>query len=230
MKILGSDFDNTIFFLDDQEQTKRNIDAIRNFIEKGNIFCLITGRSFMDIKNVLIELDLPYNYLVCADGAMIFNKNLECIKLNTLDQEVAIKAIKILKDNGYEPYIENGYTISDSVIDCIKISAEYCKDKEDAKRVSKILNDTLDVYAYASRVHVNVNNSKSNKRQAIIDLSNILNISPKEFNVIGDSVNDYEMIETYDGAVVKKYNKVLEKLSPKVYDSVATYIEELMKK
>ena len=53
MKILGSDFDNTIFFLEDQEQTKKNIEAIRKFIEQGNIFCLITGRSFMDIENVI---------------------------------------------------------------------------------------------------------------------------------------------------------------------------------
>ena len=229
MKILGSDFDNTIFFLEDQEQTKKNIEAIRKFIEQGNIFCLITGRSFMDIENVIKELNLPFNYLVCADGAMIFNKDLNCIKLNMLDQDIALKAIKILQDNEYEPYIETGYSISNSVVGCIKISAEYCKDKEDAKRVAKILNDTLEVYAYASRVHINVNNPRSNKQQAIIDLAEILNISPEDFNVIGDSINDYEMIEAYNGAVVRKYNVILEPLHPKVYDSVASYIEELMK-
>ena len=32
--------------------------------------------------------------------------------------------------------IENGYEITDTVINCIKISAEYSKDKEDAERVS----------------------------------------------------------------------------------------------
>ena len=143
MKVLGSDFDNTIFFLNDQIQTKKNIDAINKFREKGNIFCLITGRTFKEIKDIIKELNLSFDYLVCADGAMIFNKDLECIKLSTLDQDVALKAIKILKDNDYEPYIENGYEIIDTVVDCIKISAEYSKDKEDAVRVAKILNDTL---------------------------------------------------------------------------------------
>lgn len=229
MKVLGSDFDNTIFFLNDSIQTKKNIDAINKFREKGNIFCLITGRTFKETKDIIKELNLSFDYLACADGAMIFNKDLECIKLNTLDQDVALKAIKILKDNDYEPYIENGYEITDTVVDCIKISAEYSKDKEDAIRVAKILNDTLDVYAYASRVHVNVNNPRNHKRQAVIDLSKIINIPLDNFYVIGDSINDYEMIEAYNSAVVKNYNKELESLHPKVCESVAEYIEELMK-
>lgn len=229
MKVLGSDFDNTIFFFNDPIQTKKNVNAINKFREQGNIFCLITGRTFMETKDIVNELNLTFDYLACGDGAMIFNKNLECIKLNTLDQDVALKAIKILQDNGYEPYIENGYSIADTVVDCVKISAEYCKDKEDAERVVKILNDTLDVYAYASRIHVNVNNPRNHKRQAVIDLANIINTSLDNFYVIGDSINDYEMIEAYNSAVVKNYNKELEVLHPKVCDSVAKYVEELMK-
>lgn len=229
MKVLGSDFDNTIFFFNDPIQTKKNVNAINKFREQGNIFCLITGRTFMETKDIVNELNLTFDYLACGDGAMIFNKNLECIKLNTLDQDVALKAIKILQDNGYEPYIENGYAIADTVVDCVKISAEYCKDKEDAERVVKILNDTLDVYAYASRIHVNVNNPRNHKRQAVIDLANIINTSLDNFYVIGDSINDYEMIEAYNSAVVKNYNKELDALHPKVCDSVAEYVEELMK-
>ena len=186
-------------------------------------------KNLKETKDIIKELNLSFDYLVCADGAMIFNKDLECIKLNTLDQDVALKAIKILKDNDYEPYIENGYEITDTVVDCIKISAEYSKDKEDAIRVAKILNDTLDVYAYASRVHINVNNPRNHKRQAVIDLSKVINIPLDNFYVIGDSINDYEMIEAYNSAVVKNYNKELESLHPKVCESVAEYIEELMK-
>ena len=32
MKILASDFDNTIFFLEDEQITKRNIETIRKFM------------------------------------------------------------------------------------------------------------------------------------------------------------------------------------------------------
>ena len=37
------------------------------------------------------------------------------------------------------------------------------------------------------------------------------------------------MIEAYNSAVVKNYNKELEILHPKVCESVEEYIEELMK-
>ena len=60
-------------------------------------------------------------------------------------------------------------------------------------------------------------------------MANIINTSLDNFYVIGDSINDYEMIEAYNSAVVKNYNKELEVLHPKVCDSVAEYVEELMK-
>ena len=53
MKILASDFDNTIYFLDDEEKNIRNSEAIRKFISQGNIFCIITGRNYSDLKILL---------------------------------------------------------------------------------------------------------------------------------------------------------------------------------
>ena len=50
MKILASDFDNTIYFPDNDELTKDNIESIKKFITKGNIFCVITGRNYTDLK------------------------------------------------------------------------------------------------------------------------------------------------------------------------------------
>ena len=45
MKILASDFDNTIYYLEDKEKNKKNVSAIKKFINQGNIFCIITGRN-----------------------------------------------------------------------------------------------------------------------------------------------------------------------------------------
>ena len=49
MKILASDFDNTIYFPDNDELTKDNIESIKKFITKGNIFCVITGRNYTEL-------------------------------------------------------------------------------------------------------------------------------------------------------------------------------------
>ena len=62
MKILASDFDNTIYFLDDEEKNIRNSEAIKKFISQGNIFCIITGRNYSDLKLLLNKYKIPYSY------------------------------------------------------------------------------------------------------------------------------------------------------------------------
>ena len=53
MQIIASDFDNTIYFLDSMEKNKRNIDKIKEFIKLGNLFIIITGRNYSDLKYYL---------------------------------------------------------------------------------------------------------------------------------------------------------------------------------
>ena len=52
MRIIASDFDETLF-IKDENQFSKNIKAIDNFINKGNIFVIITGRIYPDIKQLL---------------------------------------------------------------------------------------------------------------------------------------------------------------------------------
>ena len=97
MKVLASDFDNTIFFLEDELKTKNNVEAIRKFIINGNIFCLITGRTYMEIKEELNRLNLPYSYLICGDGALIFDNLDFCAEL-TMHANVCAVLPRILRD------------------------------------------------------------------------------------------------------------------------------------
>ena len=76
MKFIASDFDETIYLVNNEITTKENITAIRDFISKGNSFCIISGRNYTDIKVLLNELDIPYTYLICEDGAKKL-KNME---------------------------------------------------------------------------------------------------------------------------------------------------------
>lgn len=230
MKIIASDFDNTIYFEEDLNKSKNNIEAIKKFIKEGNLFCIITGRTYMEIKQELTRLELPYSYLICGDGALIFDNFDYCLKHTKMEKEHVERAVEILKENGYEPYLEDGYNITTNTEDCIKVAAVYTKDKKDGVRVAELINDELPVYAYASRFHVNVNSILNNKRDALLNLAKIININPKDFNVIGDSINDYEMLTEFNGATVENHNIILDKLNLKEYKTLADFIEELCKK
>ena len=174
MKILASDFDNTIYFPDNDELTKDNIESIKKFITKGNIFCVITGRNYTDLKVYLNKYNIPYSYLICEDGAKIFNNMDYCIDTTYLDEEM-IDEIK-------------------SILDEIKCD------------INKIVN----------------------KKYALNKLIELEDLKAKIY-VIGDNDNDYEMLESFNGGVIKKHHKVLDGLNKKEYNTLGDYIEELMK-
>lgn len=231
MKILGTDFDNTLYFWNNAELTAKNVEAAKRFVAQGNILCIITGRTYMEIKQDLAQLNLPYTYLVCADGALIFDSTDYCLKTVKLDQHIVERAVEILRENGYDPYLEDGYNITKNSADCIKVSSLYASDKNDGARVAKLISDELKVYTYASRRHVNVNNPLNDKKQAIYRLAEVANLDPNEFHLIGDDINDYEMLETFNKtATVKNHNPILDNLHLPVYETFADYIDELLKK
>ena len=86
MKVLASDFDYTLY-VKDKEIVQKNIAAISKFMKYGNIFCIITGRSYSNIKVLLNEYKIPYHYLICQDGVKIFDSTDYCFSTEYLSRE-----------------------------------------------------------------------------------------------------------------------------------------------
>ena len=105
MKILGSDFDNTIYFLEDSLKTNKNVSSIRKYVSEGNIFIIITGRTYSEIKPDLNKIDIPYTYLICGDGALIFDSTDYCLSSTKIPKETVEQVFSFMKEKGYEPYL-----------------------------------------------------------------------------------------------------------------------------
>ena len=228
MKILASDFDNTIYYLDDKEKNKKNVSAIKKFINQGNIFCIITGRNYSDLKKLLNENDIPYSYLVCEDGAKIFNNMDYCIDTILLDRNTIEKIIPILEENNCDYYLDDGYNKTEYLEDVVKIVIN-CTDEKEKERMVRIIKDKINVHIYASRTHVNIINKVVNKENALKKLFNLEELNINLLNVIGDNDNDYEMLKAFNGGVIKEHHKKLDSLNKPEYETLADYIEELMK-
>ncbi len=227
MKILASDFDNTIYFPDNDELTKDNIESIKKFITKGNIFCVITGRNYTDLKVYLNKYNIPYSYLICEDGAKIFNNMDYCIDTTYLDEEMIDEIKSILDEIKCDYYLDDGYNKTEYLKDVVKIVVN-CKDQKEKDRIVKIIKEKVDIHIYASRTHVNIINKIVNKKYALNKLIELEDLKAKIY-VIGDNDNDYEMLESFNGGVIKKHHKVLDGLNKKEYNTLGDYIEELMK-
>lgn len=70
--ILASDFDGTIFI--DGKISQKDIKAIRDFQQAGNLFAIVTGRSFASL-DPLIEGKINPDALICNNGGHIFVKD-----------------------------------------------------------------------------------------------------------------------------------------------------------
>lgn len=227
MKILASDFDNTIYFLEDEEKNKRNAFKINEFISNGNIFCIITGRNYSDLKNYLKKYNILYTYLVCDDGAKIFNSVDYCLDTINLDRNTIEKATYILDSINADYYLDDGYNKTTNINDCVKIVVN-CTDDEEKERIVKLIKEKVNVHIYASRTHVNIIEKSVNKEHALKRLLNIENLEYNKLYVIGDNDNDYEMLKTFNGAVIKEHHPKLNELKKEEFNELNEYIDSLL--
>lgn len=72
MKLIASDFDGTIFI--DEKIKTEDIRAIRDFQDKGNLFGIVTGRTYHSLF-VLIEGKIDPDFVIANNGSHIFVKN-----------------------------------------------------------------------------------------------------------------------------------------------------------
>ena len=226
MKFLASDFDNTIYVEEDEKVTKQNVESIKKYITKGNIFCIITGRNYTDIKVLLNEYNIPYTYLICEDGAKIFNNLDYCIDTTYIDENLIENISKLLKSINCDYYLDDGYNKTEYLKDVVKIVVN-CKDEIEKSKIVNIIKENFDIHIYASRYHVNIINKIVNKNYALNRLIDIEKIN-SEIYAIGDNDNDYEMLKYFKGGVIKKHHQILDELNKNEYDTLSDYIKELM--
>ena len=227
MKILASDFDLTLY-VDDLEIVKKNVMAIRRFMKNGNLFGIITGRNYSDIKVLLNQYDIPYHYLICQDGAKLFDSMDYCFSTVSLSREDIVRIVPVLEEYHFDYYLDDGYNKTTNMDDCVKVVGVIGNRREEAQKVVDVLIEE-GFYAYLSMYYINILDSSVNKSVALEKVLVHAGCYKDDLYVIGDSVNDLEMLSTFQGAIMKNHSADLDKLNKKTYDTLYEYIEELEK-
>lgn len=226
MKILASDYDNTLY-VQNKDVFQKNIELVNEFIKRENKFIIITGRSYQGIKNDLIENNIPYDYLICNDGAKIFDKYDNVLKTEVLSEEKIYICQKILKEENIESYLEDGLKKINTTNNCIKVVGIF-NDKTKAEKIVERIKEEANVYAYLSTEHINIIESHVNKCHGLAELLKQENLSSENLFVIGDEINDYEMLSKFKGATMSEHSEVLDELNLKEYETLYECIEELL--
>ena len=233
-KILISDYDGT--FYQNDIDIKKNIDKVDEFRTSGNLFVLATGRSYVDLKMKIDKYKIPYDYLILNHGALLLSKDLEILKVFTLDKELVGNILD---------YVNNK-----DIYDVVLIST-FDKNVKDISNIVKIMlklysyDKALEVKNYIDERYTNIksylvseddhylveiisiNASKSLMIERIVVIENI-----KDNNIytVGDGINDIDMIKKYNGYRVKNSCVELVYVTNKVVDSVSDLITKLVNK
>ena len=100
MILLATDYDGTLYT--NTVDLHLNIKAIKEFRERDNLFVIATGRSFNSIKKQVNMFDIPYDYLICNDGSVIFDNLDNLISARYISQDELHSLVCSLDDSGLE--------------------------------------------------------------------------------------------------------------------------------
>lgn len=210
MKCLISDFDGTLY----DSNFGKNIEKIREFCKENNIFVVATGRTYESILEMMKSYNIPFDFLICSDGACIYNNNNDCIYSSYMPCNLKVDVLKFLDIyNIKELKYDNNLSICQDQKLVSRILLK-CEDRNLERKISDELNLHFEsINSYLSENWLNISYKKNTKLSAIKYLERYL--KGYKIYTIGNDINDVQMIEYYDGYMIsKKYNgKYIESVS-----------------
>ena len=198
MKLLATDYDKTLY------TSKRNLilnmSAIDKFRENGNKFAIVTGRSFKSIKQEINSYDIKYDYLACNNGLIVFDNEDNIIESSILYQSdldyiyESLNGNKDVRDMKLYSFNDSIYELNNILEVYVKFRNVKCL-KQYKNYIEEILPN-VKCFNIGNKVFISNNRTKAN---AISFIQNLNNIELKNVYTVGDSINDVEMLENFNG-------------------------------
>lgn len=235
MKLFITDYDGTLYI--NNQNFKINKQKLLELHKLGVIIIISTGRCFKSIKEQLNKHSIYYDYIHCADGSIMYDKNDNLINFYEMSHDI-VKEILSLKEKAiiedvqisYPEEYKNIYNEKEKiaginlVIKSELVNKEFVNDFLNLK--TKYRNYNFLFYDHGDYAYLCVKKNKVNKAYAIKFIEDLLNINKNDIYVIGDSNNDLEMIKEYNGVSIIG-NDNINKSSKKTYHYVYEYINEI---
>lgn len=198
MNLLVSDYDQTVST--DDLSIRFNIKKINKFRKDGNLFMLSTGREYLSIKNEVKKWNIKYDYLSCADGTTMYDRDDKLIFISKMDKD-DVKVSEFLKKqygqkiNIYDIISDNSNIPEEKVIQIFDINfIQIIRD------ITKFLDENLINSTYSTNLNcIYLKHKEASKALTIRYLENEIGIEKRNIFTIGDHNNDYEMIRDYNG-------------------------------
>lgn len=222
IKLVAVDMDDTL--LDGTlKVSPRTCEAIRKAQEQGVIVTIATGRMFTSALPFAMELNIQAPIITYNGGMVRYPVSKEMVFHQTINSEVAARVVALFRQRGWylqsymndELYVVERSEKAQSYEKLAGITAVavgddfYTMKHEPAKmltiaepheiqEIQRTLNQEFgdEIFTATSKAHyLELTHPSVNKGHALEILAEKLNIRREEVMAIGDSNNDYHMVE-----------------------------------
>lgn len=239
-QIVFSDYDGTIYIT--EENMLKNVKFIKEYRISGGKFVIVTGRSKTSISNVIKQYNIPYDYIISNNGAVIYNSDMQKIYEQSIDIDISNKIIDYLntKENIEIFFYDDEDKVKYHNQKLLKLRIK-TSDYKLAQNIEDEINSMFNEYIKAHSafpgmyydnhdfVIVDIVSVNAGKENAIKKLLEILDIEKEQVATIGDGRNDIAMIKEYNGYSMETAEIDVKKSSSKIFKSVADVLEYLRK-
>lgn len=234
----------------DRNITKENLDAVNKWQVEGNLFIITTGRHKKSIIEQMENFSLKPDYYICNNGAVILDKEKniifsKCISNQMIEEIIEYicenyensfeiiekeRTIKIMNNRGIDNHNPTDIILDRAHISSIKDVVQLHKKFDKEERVAELVIDLNTKFrsslaAYANVLNVDIVANGMNKSTGIDficrEISNVDDIL-----VIGDSYNDIEMVQKYNGFTVEHGNEDIKKIARERFFDVASLLKK----
>lgn len=250
VKILGSDYDGTLKV--NGKVSSKNKKMIKKWREQGNLFGIVTGRSTSTIRKEIEEEKLEIDFLVCNNGGVILDRNLEIEQILFLDFKIAQEIISYV-----DTISCNGYVLNDG-IHRVRVSKKTKQDdlhnavstitieeilaskkiaqivvgfekQELANNFATYINQTFGEFAeaFTNLDCVDIVPKGASKETGLRYIAKREHVLEEDIYSIGDSFNDICMIQAFQGATLHHAFEEMKATTNVVVSDVAEYISLL---
>jgi HAD superfamily hydrolase (TIGR01484 family) len=224
MKILVSDFDKTLF----TDEYELNIELVNKFISEGNIFIIATGRPIYLLKPDMEKHNINYHYLICNDGAVIFDKEDKKIYEDNINNEDGKKIFYELQNdlNLEKVFIDTTSDFSIDTNDTFNGIVALPIDRKKAYgTIDYLCNKYPSIQGYLSHKWINILTKNASKGHAIKLLADINHWNTNEIITVGDNKNDLSMSHDFNSYAIKGDEELMRNAK-----HTATDFKEMMEK
>lgn len=212
MKIICSDYDGTLNY---GGITEEKLDAVKKWQEKGNYFCVVSGRQkefFFELK----EKNIPVDYFLACNGAVITDKNFNTVSDTRCEAPIGNELTEFIfsldcpfvffcgdeflrirneafpEDNGEK------YDPSKKLLSFNQISTA-CKDFYEAKRVTELIRERFGEFLnpLQNGTCIDIVPAGTDKAEGIYKLLSLTGGKKEDVIAVGDNVNDAAMIKEF---------------------------------